>query len=330
MKNKEGFWENRRVLVTGCTGILGSWLTRALVDLGADAFGLVYDENPRSELARSGYFGRLTVLHGNVTDFELIERILNDFEIEVVFHLAAQALVTVANRNPLSTFEANVRGTWNVLEAVRRSARAERLVLASSDKAYGDQEILPYKEDAPLVGKHPYDVSKSCADLIALAYAHTYGLHLAITRCGNIYGGGDLHWDRIVPGTIRSALRGERPIIRSDGSPKRDYIYVKDIVSAYLLLAERLDDSSVQGEAFNFGHDSPLSVQEIVGEILDVLECRDLKPLILNEAKHEIHSQYLDSGKARERLGWEPGYSLQEGLLETAAWYRSFFGGEKR
>jgi len=324
--NEQGkFWEDRRTLVTGCTGILGSWLTMALVDRGADVLGLVYEENPRSELVRSGYMGQVTVLRGSVTDFNLMERILNDFEVEVVFHLAAQALVPVANRNPLSTFETNVRGTWNVLEGARRAKKVERIVVASSDKAYGDQEVLPYKEDAPLVGRHPYDVSKSCADMIALAYSHTYGVPLGITRCGNIYGGGDLHWERIVPGTIRSAIRGERPIVRSDGTPRRDYIYVKDVVSGYLLLAEKLDDSSVRGEAFNFGHDSPLTVLEMVREVLDAAGRGGLEPLILNEAKHEIQSQYLDSGKARGILGWEPAYSLGEGLRETVAWYRNFF-----
>jgi len=330
MNGEKGFWQDRRTFVTGCTGILGSWLTVALVDRGADVVGLVYDEDPRSELARSGYLGRITVLRGSVTDFDLMERMLNDFEIEVVFHLAAQALVTVANRNPLSTFDTNIRGTWNMLEAVRRSKQVERLILASSDKAYGDQEVLPYKEEAPLVGRHPYDVSKSCADLIALAYGRTYDLPLAVTRCGNIYGGGDLHWDRIVPGTIRSALRGERPVIRSDGTLKRDYIYVKDIVSAYLLLAERLDDSSVRGGAFNFGHDAPLTVLEMVCEILNVTGRTDLEPVILNEAEHEIHSQYLDSSKARQLLGWEPAHPLQEGLRETVAWYRSFLEGESQ
>lgn len=323
--SEERFWENKRTLVTGCTGVLGSWLTMALVDRRADVVGLIYDENPRSELVRSGYIGRITVLRGSVTDFELTERMLTDLQIEVVFHLAAQALVPVANRNPFSTFETNIRGTWNVLEAARRSGKVERLVLASSDKAYGDQEVLPYKESAPLMGRHPYDVSKSCADLIGQAYGHTYGLPLGITRCGNIYGGGDLHWERIVPGTIRSAIRGERPIVRSDGTLRRDYIYVKDAVSGYLLLAEKLDDPSVRGEAFNFGDDSPLTVLEIVREVLEASGRSDLEPLILNEAKHEIHSQYLDSGKARRMLGWKPAYSLREGVRETVAWYRRFF-----
>jgi CDP-glucose 4,6-dehydratase len=321
---EEEFWENRRTLVTGCTGVLGSWLTMTLVDCGADVVGLLYEENPRSELVRSGTIGRVTTLRGSITDYAVVERVVNDFQIEVVFHLAAQALVGVANRNPLSTFETNIRGTWNVLEAVRRSENVKGLVVASSDKAYGDQETLPYKEDAPLLGRHPYDVSKSCADLIAMAYAHTYRLPIGITRCGNIYGGGDLHWDRVVPGTVRSAIRGERPIIRSDGTPKRDYIYVKDAVSGNLLLAERLEDPSVRGEAFNFGHDSPLAVLEIVREVLDVAGRPDLEPLILNEAEHEIHSQYLDSSKARRVLGWKPAYSLRDGLGETVSWYRSF------
>ncbi len=323
MSSESHFWQNKKVFVTGCTGMLGSWLTAALVDRGATVVGLVYEEDPNSEIARSGYMQRIAAVHGSVTDFDLIGRTLNEFGIEVIFHLAAQALVTVANRDPLMTFETNVRGTWNVLEAVRRSGESPRLVVASSDKAYGDQEVLPYQEDAPLMGRHPYDVSKSCADLIALSYGHTYRLPVAITRCGNIYGGGDLHWDRIVPGTIRSALRGERPVIRSDGSFKRDYIYVKDIVSGYLFLAEKMDDPSIRGQAYNFGLDSPLTVLEIVREILNACGQTDLEPVILDEAKHEIHDQYLDSGKARKQLGWKPAYSLQAALAETVEWYRA-------
>lgn len=323
ISSESGFWRDKRVFVTGCTGVLGSWLTLALVDRGAQVVGLLYDEDPRSELARSGYLGRITVARGSVTDLPLMERILHSFEIEVVFHLAAQALVTIANRDPLSTLETNVRGTWNVLEAVRRSGKVAGVVIASSDKAYGDQESLPYEEESPLMGRHPYDVSKSCADLIALSYAHTYGLPIGITRCGNLFGGGDLHWDRIVPGTIRSALRGESPIIRSDGSFKRDYIYVKDAVSGYLLLAEKTGDPSIRGQAYNFGHDKPLTVLEIVREILNACGRADLEPLILNEARYEIRDQYLDSSKARTRLGWKPAYSLPDALAETVEWYRT-------
>ncbi|MCR4406951.1 MAG: GDP-mannose 4,6-dehydratase [Anaerolineae bacterium] len=323
------FWQDRNVFVTGCTGILGSWLTMALVEWGANVVGLIYDEDPRSWLWRSGYGGRITRVHGTVTDYELMERVLNEYEIDTCFHLAAQALVTVANRAPLSTFETNIKGTWCVLEAARRSPKLQRIVVASTDKAYGDQEKLPYTEKAPLQGRYPYDVSKSCADLIALAYAHTYNLPVGITRCGNIYGGGDLHWDRVVPGTIRSVLRGQRPIVRSDGTFTRDYLYVQDIVAAYTLLAEQLDRPEVRGQAFNFGLDDPKTVLEVVWAILNVAGRPDLQPVILGEAAHEIRHQYLDSSKARRLLGWEPKWSLEEGLHETLAWYRDFFATDE-
>jgi len=323
-------WQDRNVFVTGCTGILGSWLTMALVNLGANVVGLIYDQDPRSQLVRSGYDRRIVRVHGSVTDYALMERVFNEYEVDTCFHLAAQALVTVANRAPLSTFEANIKGTWTVLEAARRCPTLTRLVVASSDKAYGEHEDLPYNEDAPLQGRHPYDVSKSCADLIALAYAETYCLPLGITRCGNIYGGGDLHWDRVVPGTIRSVLRDERPIVRSDGTPTRDYPYVKDIVSAYVLLAEHLDDPVIQGQAFNFGLNDPKTVLEVVQAILEVTGRPDLKPIILNEPLHEIRHQYLNSEKARRLLGWEPQWTLEAGLRETLNWYRGFFAEERR
>jgi CDP-glucose 4,6-dehydratase len=323
-------WRDRGIFVTGCTGILGSWLTMALVDRGANVVGLIYDEDPRSQLVRSGYSRRIIRVRGSVTNYALMERIFNEYEVDTVFHLAAQALVTVANRAPLSTFETNIKGTWTVLEAARRCPTLTRLVIASSDKAYGEHEDLPYGEDAPLQGRHPYDVSKSCADLIALAYAETYGLSLGITRCGNIYGGGDLHWDRVVPGTIRSVLRGERPIVRSDGTLTRDYLYIEDIVSAYILLAEQLDKPEIQGQAFNFGLNDPKTVLEIVEAVLEVAGHPDLEPIILNEPLHEIRHQYLNSDKARRLLGWEPQWTLEAGLRETLNWYREFFAEERR
>lgn len=318
------FWFDRNVLVTGGTGILGSWLTIALVDRGANVVGLIFDEDPRSQLGRSGYDRRIHRVYGSVTDYTLMERVLNEYNIETVFHLAAQSLVGAANRVPLSTFETNIQGTWTLLEAARRSPCVGRMVTASSDKAYGDQETLPYAETAPLQGRHPYDVSKSCADLIALSYAETHGLPVCVTRCGNIYGGSDLHWNRIVPGTIRSVLHGERPLIRSDGTLTRDYLYVKDIVAAYILLAERMDDPAIHGEAFNFGMNDPKTVLEIVDTICCVAGRQDLQPIVLNEATHEIQHQYLDSTKANRLLGWKPGWSLEEGLRETLAWYRDF------
>lgn len=325
------FWRDRNVFVTGCTGLLGSWLTMALVEAGANVVGLIRDWVPRSNLNWSGFMQRITTVRGGVTDYALIERALGEYEIDAVFHLAAQTIVGIANRHPLSTFETDIKGAWTVLEACRRSPLVKRIVVASSDKAYGDQDKLPYDESAPLQGRHPYDVSKSCADLIAQAYGTTYRLPVAITRCGNIYGGGDLNWNRVVPGTMRSVLRGERPIIRSDGKMVRDYLYVDDIVMAYMLLAQTLDDPALYGQAFNFGMDAPKSVLEIVQAIVAISNHTDLEPIILNEAPNEIERQYLCSERAGRVLGWEPRYSLEEGLRRTMAWYRLFLaetGGE--
>jgi CDP-glucose 4,6-dehydratase len=316
------FWLDRPVFVTGCAGFLGSWLTIALVEAGAAVVGLVRDEVPFSELRRSGYQDRIRVVRGDVTDYELVERVLNEYEVDTVFHLAAQTIVSTANRGPLSTFQTNIKGTWTVLEAVRRSPKITRVLFASTDKAYGVQEKLPYTEDAPLLGCYPYDVSKACADLIARAYVTTYDLPVGVTRCANLYGGGDLNWSRIVPGTIRSAIRGERPVIRSDGTPLHDYLYVQDAVYAYLTLAEQLDEPEVRGEAFNFGMDDPKSVLEIVQAIVAISDHLELEPVVLGHAPNEILAQYLDSSKARRVLGWIPRYSLNEGLREALEWYR--------
>jgi CDP-glucose 4,6-dehydratase len=313
------------VFVTGCTGILGSWLTLALLEAGADVVGLIRDRVPLSNLRMSGAEQRITAVDGDIADGNLLERVLNEYEIEVVFHLAAQPLVRLANRAPLGTFDTNIRGTWLLLEACRRSSMVKRIVVASSDKAYGDQDTLPYTEDAPLQGRHPYDVSKSCADLITQAYFTTYRLPVAITRCGNIYGGGDLNWDRIVPGTARSVLRGEAPIIRSDGTLLRDYLYVADIVEGYLRLAECLEDPALHGQAFNFGMDDPKTVLEITQAIIGISDYPQIKPVVLNQASHEIVKQYLASEKAHRLLGWRAQYSLEEGLRHTLNWYREFF-----
>ena len=321
-----GFWRGRRVFVTGCTGIIGSWLTIALVDAGAEVVGLVRDEDPRSHLVRSGYYRRIVRVRGDIADRELLERTCHQYSPQTIFHLAAQPLVTVAEHAPLLTFETNVRGTWNLLEAARRQQSPPHVVIASSDKAYGDQDRLPYDEGMPLKGRYPYDVSKSCADLIAMCYARTYGLPVGVTRCGNVYGGGDLHWDRIVPGTIRLALRGERPILRSDGTLTRDYIYVKDVVHAYLSLAERLDDPEIQGQAFNFGLDDPKTVLEVTYAVLRAVGRPDLEPIVLGRAQHEIRHQYLNAAKARRMLNWSPRYTLEEGLRETVEWYKAYLG----
>lgn len=322
-----GFWRDRSVLVTGSTGLLGSWLTRELARLGAKVVVLVRDWVPASEAVRSGTLGRVVVARGDVRDQEVVERILGEYEVRSVLHLAAQTIVTIANRNPVSTFESNIRGTWVLLEAARRSPAVEQVVVASSDKAYGAHPQLPYAEDAPLQGRHPYDVSKSCADLIAQSYAVTYHLPICITRCGNLYGGGDLNWNRLVPGTIRSAFRGERPVVRSDGSYIRDYFYVEDGVHAYLSIAEAMASrAGVVGEAFNFSNEIQVTVLDLVGRILSACGRPDLEPDVRNEARHEIPHQYLDASKARGRLGWKPRFDLGEGLRRTVLWYRDFLG----
>ncbi|HEC23850.1 MAG TPA: NAD-dependent epimerase/dehydratase family protein [Chloroflexi bacterium] len=327
---RRAFWRDRPTLVTGCTGILGSWLTEALVELGADVVGLVRDWVPQSELIRSGTIERIKTVRGDVTDAETMNRLFSEYEIDTCFHLAAQTIVGIANRMPAPTFETNIKGTWTVLEAARLWPETGRVIVASSDKAYGEHETLPYDESAPLQGRHPYDVSKSCADLIAMSYARTYDLPVAITRCGNMYGGGDLNWNRIVPGTMRSVLRGERPIIRSDGSPRRDYIFVLDIVDGYLRLAEAMIDGALTGEAFNFGLDQPLSALEMVQHIIALSPYPDLEPIIEGKAKNEIQDQYLSSAKARRVLGWQASHTLEEGLSKTMQWYADYLSGSEK
>lgn len=318
------FWRDRPVLVTGATGLLGSWLTRRLVDAGASVACLVRDRVPWSELHRNGTAERVVTVTGDVRDQALLERALGEYEIDTVMHLAAQTIVGIANRNPVSTFETNVGGTWALLEACRRSPAVRQVVVASSDKAYGDQERLPYDESTPLEGRHPYDVSKSCADLIALSYAKTFGLPVSTTRCGNFYGGGDLNWNRIVPGTVRSLLRGERPVIRSDGQFVRDYFYVEDGAAAYMLLAERMaGDASLHGQGFNFSNEIQVTVLELVDRITRLMGST-LAPDVRNEASNEIRHQYLSAARARRLLGWSPLFDLDGGLARTIEWYRAF------
>lgn len=324
----DSYWQDRRVLITGCSGFLGSWLTARLVEAGADVVGLIRDQVPHSELVRSGLLSKLYVVEGEVSDYELMERTLAEYEIDTIFHLAAQTIVTIANRAPLSTFETNIKGTWVVLEAARRNPTVSSIVIASSDKAYGTQAQLPYREDSPLVGRHPYDVSKSCADLIAQAYGRSYDMPIIVTRFANLYGGGDLNWNRIVPGTMRSVIRGERPIIRSDGTFRRDYLFVEDAVTGYLAAARQLHRSEIQGQAFNFGMDQPTTALEIVETILSISGCEDLEPIILDQAHNEIPDQFLASDKAHELLGWHPEHSLRAGLQKTFDWYRRFLAGD--
>lgn len=322
--NKAFSWQDRPVLVTGATGLLGSSLTRHLLERGASVGALVRDFVPGAASYRNGHLQQCWQVRGAIEDFDLLERTLNEYEVDTVFHLAAQTIVGTANRNPRSTFEANIRGTYNLLEACRRVPTVKRIVVASSDKAYGDHGEDPYTEEQPLQGRHPYDVSKSCADLIAQSYHTTYGLPVCITRCGNLFGGGDLNFNRLIPGTIRSIVRGEAPVIRSDGSFVRDYFYVEDGALAYLHLAERMHLPEVVGQAFNFSNDHPMTVVTLVNRLLALMGRSDLQAIVLNQASHEIHSQSLSSAKARRLLDWQPGRSFDEALMATIDWYRSF------
>lgn len=323
----DGFWKDRPVLVTGATGLIGSWLAKELLERDARVVAFVLDADPHSELLRSGDLARCHVVNGDLARFEDVERAVNLHDVDTVFHLGAQTLVGVAHRFPLGTFEANIRGTVHVMEVCRLHRElVGRIVVASSDKAYGARDDLPYVEDMALEGRHPYEVSKTCTDLIVQSYCHTYDLPATVARFGNVYGGGDLNWSRIVPETVRALLEGRRPVIRSDGTFIRDYVYVKDVARAYLRMAERMDDPRVRGEAFNFSGEKPTSVLELVDAVRKLLGREDLEPDIRNTAKGEIRDQYLSAAKARERLGWTPDYDLEAGLRETIDWYRAFLG----
>jgi CDP-glucose 4,6-dehydratase len=324
LKSNKQFWLDRNVFVTGCSGFLGSWLVQYLFNLKANVVGLIRDELPLSRLYSEKIIDSINVVHGNLENYELLERIINEYEVETVFHIAAQTIVGIANRNPISTFNSNIQGTWNILEACRRNPNVKQIIIASSDKAYGEQDILPYNENNPMQGSHPYDVSKSCADLIAQTYFKTYKSPVCITRCGNFYGGGDLNFNRIVPGTIRSLIRNKQPIIRSDGKLIRDYIYIEDVVNAYLLLAEKMEENlKIIGEAFNFSCENPISVLELVNLIIKFFNKNNLKPVILNNASNEIPKQYLSAKKASEALNWRPIFTLEDGLKKTISWYEN-------
>jgi CDP-glucose 4,6-dehydratase len=322
------FWRGRPVFVTGASGLLGSWLVPELVNRGANVVVLLRDATPRSRLVSEGWLERVTAVHGGLTDVGLMRRALGEYAIDTVFHLGAQTLVGIAKVDPVGTLEANVRGTWLLLEAARQSG-VKQFLMASSDKAYGDSDRLPYREDHPLQGRFPYDVSKSCADLITTMYARTFGLHAAVVRCGNLFGGGDLNFSRLIPGVIEATLKGERFVIRSDGKFVRDFLYVEDAAEAYLLLAERLAaDPSLAGEAFNFGLEMRPTMLELTRKVLQVMGRPDLEPIVQNAASAEIREQYLDAGKARTRLGWKPRFGMDDGLRRTIDWYRGHLAEE--
>ncbi len=323
--NDNAFWKGRPVLVTGATGLIGSWLVKELLGRDAKVVALVLDADPQSELLRSRDIEACNVVNGSLADFSAVERAINLHDVDTVFHLGAQTLVGVAHRFPLATFESNIRGTYNLLENCRLHAGlVNRVVVASSDKAYGEKQDLPYVEDMALEGRHPYEVSKSCTDLLAQSYAHSFKVPLTIARFGNVYGGGDLNFSRIVPHTVSACLNGERPVIRSDGSFLRDYLYVKDVARGYLRMAEQIEDQKVRGQAFNFSPGEPTSVLDLVHKIQDLMDCRHLEPDVRNTAAGEITDQYLSASKAQTLLGWTPDYDLDSGLRETIDWYRNF------
>jgi CDP-glucose 4,6-dehydratase len=317
------FWKDKNVFVTGADGFIGSWIAKTLVENGANVVVVMRDFKASNNLKLHRINDDVTLVQGDIIDYTIVERIINEYSIDTCFHLAAQALVGVANRSPLSTFESNIKGTWNILEACRLSGTIQRLVVASSDKAYGVQKDLPYTENSPLLGNYPYDASKACVDILSRCYFTTYQLPIAVTRNANVYGGGDLNFSRIIPDTICSVLQDKQPIIRSDGTPERDYLYIKDAVNAYLVLAENLNREDVRGEAFNFGNQKPISALALVKLIINLIG-KNIEPKILNEAKNEIDRQYLSIEKAAKILNWKPQYSLEEGLKETIDWYRDY------
>ncbi|MFA5778955.1 MAG: GDP-mannose 4,6-dehydratase [Elusimicrobiota bacterium] len=318
------FWKNKNVLITGNEGFLGSNLTKILISAAAKIVGLDIEVKRKETVFTKDDYKKIITIKGTVADYNLVKKIIFKHKIDVVFHLAAEAIVGKCLKNPLLTFSSNIEGTWKILEVCRNSNTVKSIVIASSDKAYGRHMELPYKEDASLHGDHPYDVSKSCADLIAYTYFHTYGLPVAVTRCGNIYGPGDFNFSRIVPDAIKCAL-SDKPIeIRSDGKFTRDYVFVEDIANGYILLAEKLQKLKLSGAAFNFSDENPITVIEFVKKIYNAA---GKKPnyRILNQAKYEIKYQYLASQKARKTLGWNPRYSMESGLKKTIDWYRNFY-----
>ncbi len=319
-----GEWKEKNVFVTGADGFIGSWIAKELVDQKANVTILVRDLKKNAAFDLHGLRDKVNLVQGDLVDLPVLQRALSQYEVESVFHIAAQALVGIANESPLSTFESNIKGTWNLLEASRKSKSVKGIVVASSDKAYGVQEKLPYTEDMPLLGLYPYDASKACTDILARSYFATYGMPIAVTRNANTYGGADMNFSRIVPQAIKSIYDGESFLIRSDGKLQRDYMYVKDAVSGYLMLAENI--SKVKGEAFNFGTETPIKVIDLFKKIAKVYGKPNADVKILNEAKNEIPKQYLSSAKARKVLSWKPKYSLDDGLKETIDWYKGFFG----
>jgi len=321
-------WKNSNVLITGATGFVGTWLAKALIDRGANVIAFVRDEMPNAPIRTMEIVPKLhAIAPGDITDYASVKRVFDEYAIDTVFHLAAQAIVTVANASPIGTFDVNIRGTWNVLEAARTYGKVKRIVVASTDKVYGEPKELPITEDHPLLGSYPYDASKVALEAIARTYAVTYGMPVAITRCCNIYGGGDLNFSRIIPGAIKSVLEGTNPVIRSDGTPVRDFIHVDDAVAAYITLAEHIGQPGINGQAFNFGSTAPINMLDLTKKIIEASGRKQLKPDVQGVRKPdaEIDRQYLSAEKAAAVLGWKPKVKLEDGLKKTITWYEDYF-----
>jgi CDP-glucose 4,6-dehydratase len=322
------FWKKKRVFITGHEGFLGSNLTKRMIYYGARVVGLDTNVKRKNTLFTADDYCAIKTFKGSVADPTLVRKIIAEHKPEIVFHLAAEAIVGKCNNDPICAFKSNIEGTWNVLESCRSKGFIKAIIVASSDKAYGSHKILPYKEDAPLIGNHPYDVSKSCADLIAYTYFHTYGTPIAVTRCGNIYGPGDFNFSRIVPDAIRCAIENKTLKIRSDGKFTRDYVFVDDIVNGYIMLAEQLQRKLLSGEAFNFSDESPITVRELARKIFDTAGVK-IDCVVLDHAKYEIKHQYLAASKARNVLGWKPLFTIEQGLMKTVEWYGEYFRSRK-
>jgi len=324
---KGNFWKNKKVLVTGYDGFLGAHLTKKLLEFEAKIVGIDIAKKKTYPILKN-LQKKVETIKGDVAHLTLVNKIIEKYRPEIIFHLAAQAIVGEAVNIPIRTFKSNIEGTWNILEACKRKKFIEGVVVASSDKAYGEHKLLPYKEETPLRGIYPYDVSKSCADLLANTYFKTYSIPVCVTRCGNIFGPGDLHFSRIIPDAMRSIIKNKRFVIRSDGRFTRDYIYVEDVVRGYILLAEKMKKFKLSGQSFNFSNERPLTVLELFKKITEVSGRYNLKPRVLNRVKYEIKHQYLSSKKARKMLGWKPECVLEEGLIKTLQWYRDYFNSK--
>lgn len=331
--DKRSGWKESRVFITGVDGFVGSHLAKRFLSLGASVGGVLHKpvQEGESGLLVWGIADRVKTYIGDIANERFVEYALNDFNPHWIFHLAAQSIVTKAQRSPFLTYETNIKGTYSLLCSASILKELQGIILASSDKAYGESSELPYTEKTPLRGGSIYDTSKACGDLIASSAAKSFDLQLCITRCANIYGPGDLHFSRIVPDTVKAVVKGEHPVIRGSGLHERDFIYVDDAIAAYVFLAEYMQKNKVRGEGFNIGNEKSFRIADLVQMILDIGDSEGKKVIILGkETPAEITKQSMDATKARTYLGWNPQVPLAEGLKRTIDWYRGYFARKEK